>query len=225
MQGPVPDPAGRENAGWAKRTIRWSDKRISTSQGEIVIGHVVARRLPLLLLGPAIRSNYENLLLRLFAHEYSLIEIDLAELSTSGIRPDPGAFKETTKYAELALEVLESLGVERVVVLDWSADGGVGRELMTVFPGLVGLVVVETSQAQPEARIQNAFLPVDLAKALDGEKISTQASPRADYYLSEGGTPILQTTASDALALEDFVGEMELRAKQLSAEPPLWYGG
>lgn len=120
------------------------------------------------------------------------------------IQPAAGAeaaFQSTESYANLVVEALELLGIEQVVALDRTGDGRIGLELMTVFTGLVGLAIVGAPQSPGEV------------------------GPTSQYAAMEDGTPILQMPSFDPRAFDDFMEKMEARAAELTAAPPLWYGG
>ena len=186
---------------------RWSQKVVSTSWGELVLKHSSGKRLPILFLGRALNSHHNNLQVGRLAHGHQLIELECAALPTAGVEPHPQNLDAA--QANLAVEVLEHLGIEYGVAVDWSTDAGVGRELMAVFPGLVGLLVVESPHVAAPARSEETLA----------------SGPSANFVTSEGGTAVLYMPVFDELALQRFAKEMESRVEELNLQPQLWYGG
>jgi hypothetical protein len=185
----------------------WSLKAVSTSSGEVVIKHYSGKRLPILFLGRALNSSPIDLQLDRLAQGHELIEVESFALPASNAEFDPRNLD--AEQASLAVEVLEQLGIEYGVAVDWSADGRLGRELMAVFPGLIGLVVVASPHVPATAR---------------GEKAQASA-PSADFVTSESGTTVLHMPVFDELALQRFANDMESKVEDLNLQPQLWYGG
>lgn len=188
---------------------RWSQKVVSTAWGEVTIRHCSGKRLAILFLGRALSSSHSNLPVGRLAHGHELIEMESAALPSAGV--EPGSYKVDAPAARASqtVEVLEQLGIEYGVAVDWSADGRVGKELMAVFPGLVGLVVVGSPHVASSARSEEA----------------PASGPSADFVMSESGTAVLYMPVFDELALQRFANDMESRVEDLNLQPQLWYGG
>ncbi len=160
------------------------------------VGHRAGKRLPILLLSRWSDSSADDRLLDRLPLEHRLIEIGLTVLESAGVEPDSSPEERIAACADVAVEILEQLGVELIVALDWTDDGRVGRELMAIFSGLVGLAVVESPELGTLGR-----------------------------SMTENGVAILHMPEFDARAFESFMQEMETRAAELTAAPRLWYGG
>ncbi len=88
------------------------------------------------------KEIFEHLFASDFAAGRHLIAFDLPGHGRSGEPYDSFTACTIEAYADLALEVLERLGVESAFVVDRWRGGSVGRELMTIFPGMLGLAIV-----------------------------------------------------------------------------------
>ncbi len=99
------------------------------------------------------KDVFEDLFASDFASGRHLIAFDLPGHGRSGEPYDAFTACTIDAYADLALEVLERLGVENAFVVDRWRGGSVGRELMTIFPGMLGLAIVGREHdlgAEPE---------------------------------------------------------------------------
>ena len=117
---------------------------MSTSRADIAIRQTGGAGLPILLIHGEGESKeaFETLFSASAPNSHRLIAIDLPGHGRSGEADDPATACTVEGYADLALEVLERLGIDNAFVVDRSPGGCIGRELMTIFPGMVGLAIV-----------------------------------------------------------------------------------
>jgi len=94
------------------------------------------------------------------SERYRMIAFDLPGHGASEDARDPARSCNIPAYADLALEVLDILGVHEAALLGWSLGGHVGLEIMAHWPGLRGLMIVGTPPVAPCAEaLAEAFLP------------------------------------------------------------------
>lgn len=87
-------------------------------------------------------ASFADLFASPIAERHHLVAFDLPGHGASGEAYDAESACTAEGYADLALEILERLGVDRAFVVDRSAGGRVGRELLMIFPEMLGLAVV-----------------------------------------------------------------------------------
>jgi pimeloyl-ACP methyl ester carboxylesterase len=75
---------------------------------------------------------------------HSLIALDLPGHGASSDARDPERTYSMPGYAEAMVEALEKLEIERAIVFGWSLGGHIGLEMISRFPGLVGLMITGT---------------------------------------------------------------------------------
>jgi pimeloyl-ACP methyl ester carboxylesterase len=114
------------------------------------------------------------------SERYRMIAFDLPGHGASEDAREPESSYSIPGYGELALEILDSLGVGEGAVLGWSLGGHVGLEMMAHWSGLRGLMVVGTPPVTPNpAALAEAFLQTPLM-AFAGQK---EAAPHeAEAY-------------------------------------------
>jgi len=114
------------------------------------------------------------------SERYRLIAFDLPGHGASGNARDPERSCSIPGYSELALEILDTLGIDEAAVLGWSLGGHVGLEIMAHWNGLRGLMVVGTPPVAPSPdALAEAFLQTQLM-AFAGQK---EAAPHeAEAY-------------------------------------------
>ena len=114
------------------------------------------------------------------AQRYRMIAFDLPGHGASANARDPERSYSIPAYAELALEILDSLGIREGAILGWSLGGHIGLEIMSHWSGLRGLIIVGTPPVAPTpAALADAFAPTPLM-AFAGQE---EASPHeAEAY-------------------------------------------
>jgi pimeloyl-ACP methyl ester carboxylesterase len=90
--------------------------------------------------GEIFRNQFEGEIGR--AH--SLIALDLPGHGASSDARDPERTYSMPGYADAMVETLKSIGIERAIVFGWSLGGHIGLEMISRFPGLVGLMITGT---------------------------------------------------------------------------------
>ena len=121
-----------------------SDTSIVTSRAEVAVRLSAGSGTAILLIHSVNGSSaqFNHLFETPFADQYRLIAIDLPGHGQSGEAYEPATAWTVYGYADLALEVLERLGIDNAFVVDRSPGGCIGHELMTIFPGMLGLAIV-----------------------------------------------------------------------------------
>ncbi|KAI8623043.1 AHL acylase [Xylariaceae sp. FL1651] len=71
-----------------------------------------------------------------------VIALDLPGHGESENAKDPARTYTMPAYAKAAVEVLQKLDINEVVVLGWSLGGHIGVEMLPLFPGTKGLIMV-----------------------------------------------------------------------------------
>ncbi len=170
---------------------------LPTSRADIAIRQSAGPGLSVLLLHAPSSSKeaFEQLFQSELAADIRLIAIDLPGQGASGEAHDPASAYTTEGYADTALETLERLGIERAFVVDASTDGWIGRELATIFPGMLGLAIPGTSNV---------------------EFVDDQG---------RGAPPVFALPDFSPQTLTPVIKRMELREAALTLSPLLWYGG
>ena len=119
------------------------DSIVATSFGRIAVRDSGGGPVVLLIHG---NSSNKDIFARQFESElaktYRLIAFDLPGHGESEDAADPVKCYSLSGYADLAVELLGLLGVEKAAVLGWSLGGHIGLELTSRFAGLKGLMIV-----------------------------------------------------------------------------------
>ena len=170
---------------------------IFTSRADISVRVSDGEGLPILLVHDVGGSSddFDAMFSFALAHDHRLLAIDLPGHGRSGEASDHETAYTIEGYAESLLETLERLDIESAFIIDLSPAGRIGRELMSILPGAMGLAYLgaatfcETQNSEPEQ------------------------------------TPIYQISSLSEDALEPIIANLELREAALSIAPRLWYGG
>ncbi|OCA56814.1 alpha/beta fold hydrolase [Photorhabdus namnaonensis] len=118
-----------------------------------------------------------------FGDEYRILAIDLPGHGASSNAVDPRRTYSIPGYALCIIEVLEKLGVDKVAVFGWSLGGHIGLELISRFPGIVGLMICGTPPVSPGAEnVRLGFKPSRFM-AISG-KASLTEEEITDYTLA-----------------------------------------
>lgn len=173
-------------------------RTVATSRADVAVRTSAGEGLPFVLIHGVGRSShdYDEMLSYAFAHDRLLIAIDLPGHGRSGEASDHESAYTVEGCAETLLETLERLNIENAIIVDQSEDGRIGRELLSMFPGAMGLVIVDSAATFCET--QNAGFET---------------------------TPIYHIASMSEDALEPIIVSLELREAALSVAPRLWYGG
>jgi pimeloyl-ACP methyl ester carboxylesterase len=170
---------------------------LATSRADIAVRVSQGEGAPILLIHAIGGSgaDFDRVFTYAFAHDHRVIAVDLPGHGLSGEATDHESAYTTEGYAETLLETLERLGVESAFVIDQSKEGRIGKELMTIFPGMLGLAVVGGP----------------FRGAIGDSSVES--------------IPLYEIGAISEDALEPVILSLELREAALSIAPRLWYGG
>ena len=140
----------------------WTDRWISTLQGRVAIRETRGTGLPLLLLHgnsmskDAFRRQMDGAL----GARHRMVAIDLPGHGASDDAEDIERGYTLTRYADVVLEVVETLGLEQFAILGWSLGGHVALEVCAGGPGVVGVMLVGAPALGTDAAsILPAFKP------------------------------------------------------------------
>jgi pimeloyl-ACP methyl ester carboxylesterase len=145
----------------------WFDSELSTAHGTVSVRQTSSEGLPVFLLHDLESSKeaFEAQMTGQLGADYRMVAIDLPGHGGSDDPSDPSLTYSIAGYADVAVEVLERLGIDEVALVGWSLGGRVALELAGCFPGVVGVMLsgtklgpatVSTSPAgQAEERIES----------------------------------------------------------------------
>ena len=197
----------------------WRDTMISTSHADISIRETTGEKLPILLLhgGGLCKETFDRQLESSLGARHRMIAIDLPGHGASGDAFDPDRTYRIEGLADVALEVLESLGIDNAVVVGASLGGWVGLEMLQTFPGLVGLTLTAT-------------LPGDRATPPSAPKLLEVGRPEEDEPTDDEVDAFLRRSLGDlsGAAFAGAVKRTDARATKRicddirSKAPALW---
>ncbi len=124
----------------------WHDRQLSTSHADICVRQTTGKRLPILLLhgGGLCKEVFDQQLASPLGSLHRMIAIDLPGHGASSDAFEPKRTYRLEGLADLALEVLECLGIDHAVVVGASLGGWIGLQMIQSFPGLIGLMLSGT---------------------------------------------------------------------------------
>jgi pimeloyl-ACP methyl ester carboxylesterase len=177
----------------AGAVARPAPRTLATSRADVAVRLSNGEGLPILLIHGIGGSSddFDDLFGYAFAHDHRLIAVDLPGHGRSGEASDHETAYTVEGYAETLLETLERLGIDNVFVIDLSEGGEIGRELLAIFPGALGLAVVdegasgaEQGDEPPEVYVitsisEEALEPV--IRALELREAALSVAPRLWY--------------------------------------------
>jgi pimeloyl-ACP methyl ester carboxylesterase len=119
---------------------------LSTSHGSLAIEESGAGELPVLLIhgNSSCRGVFRHQLQGQLAQRYRLITFDLPGHGESSVPPDPAHSYTRPSLADAAVEVLEKFGITEAVVFGWSLGGHIAIDMLSRFPGMLGLMITGT---------------------------------------------------------------------------------
>ena len=172
---------------------------LETSRADIALRQSEGVGLPVLLIASAagFQEDFAALFESPLAEGHRLLAVDLPGQGDSGEAHDPETAYTVDGYADALLEIVERMGVDRAFVVDASPDGAVGRELMAVFPGMVGL-------------------------AIPGDRDPNDTD---DFLSRDRAPPMFELPDFSETRLRPILKRMERRDLALSLSPLCWYGG
>lgn len=128
---------------------------IRTSHADIAVAETSGSGLPVVLIhgNSCSKDVFANQLEGAAADRHRMIAFDLPGHGASSDAFDPARTYSMNGLADMTVELLAALGVEKAAVYGWSLGGHVGLELIPRFKGLVGLMLGATPacHATPES--------------------------------------------------------------------------
>ncbi|WP_340610365.1 alpha/beta fold hydrolase [Xenorhabdus bharatensis] len=79
-----------------------------------------------------------------FKKDYRVLALDLPGHGASSNASEPRKAYSMPAYARTVIEVLEKIGINRVVIFGWSLGGHIGLEMLALFPKMIGLMICGT---------------------------------------------------------------------------------
>ncbi|MDC9624011.1 alpha/beta hydrolase [Xenorhabdus sp. XENO-7] len=76
--------------------------------------------------------------------DYRVLALDLPGHGASSNASDPREVYSVPGYARTIMEVLEKIGVNKIVVFGWSLGGHIGLEMLALNPKMIGLMICGT---------------------------------------------------------------------------------
>ena len=116
---------------------------IATSHGTLAVEESGQGGLPVLLIhgNSFCRGVFRNQMQGQIAKSHRLIAFDLPGHGQSSNAIDPQRSYTRPGLADVAVELLDKLGVTEVVVFGWSLGGHIGIEMIPRLPGMRGLMI------------------------------------------------------------------------------------
>jgi pimeloyl-ACP methyl ester carboxylesterase len=152
-------------------------KTIQTSHGDIAVSETTGQSLALLMLhgNSSCKEVFASQLNSELGDRFHLIAIDMPGHGASSDAIDPERTYSIPGFADAAIEVLQSIGVDRAAVLGWSLGGHVAIEMSVRWPKMVGMMLVGTPpvSSAPES-IQAGFLPNPLVMLIGKEEFTPE---------------------------------------------------
>ena len=154
--GPVGLPQGHASEA------PWTDRWVDTAHGRVAIRETWGTGLPLVLLHgnsmskDAFRLQMDGAL----GARHRMVAIDLPGHGASDDAADPERSYTLTHFADVVVEVVEVLNLEKFAILGWSLGGHVALEVCAGAPGVVGVMLVGAPAIGTDpAGIFQAFRP------------------------------------------------------------------
>ena len=168
------------------------DTSIVTSRAEVAVRLSAGSGTAILLIHSVDGSSaqFNHLFEMPFANQYRLIAIDLPGHGNSSQAYDPETACTTEGYADVALEILERLDVDDAFVVDASRGGVIGRELMTIFPGMLGLAIVDGGPNR-ENPVVSGVAPIYMVEGASGIMLTPVFSAIPALEAAFARTPLL----------------------------------
>ncbi|MCW5714602.1 MAG: alpha/beta hydrolase [Bauldia sp.] len=104
---------------------------------------------------------------------YRMIAFDLPGHGESSDPTDPQRTYSMNGLADMTMEVLQALGVDRAVVYGWSLGGHIALELVPRFPGLIGFMLTATPPVHPTPEsLMGGYRPHPMVPLIGQENLS-----------------------------------------------------
>ena len=120
--------------------------RVSTSHGSISVEDNGKSGAPLVMIhgNSTCRSVFARQMQDEGLSDRRIVSFDLPGHGDSADAPKPESSYTRGGLADLAMEVLATLEVPEAVILGWSLGGHVGIQMLSKWPGLIGLILTGT---------------------------------------------------------------------------------
>ncbi|GGE03991.1 alpha/beta hydrolase [Aureimonas endophytica] len=135
-------------------------RMVDTSHGAIALRDTESDGLPVLMIHGNSSSGaiFRNQLKGPLGRRFRLIAPDLPGHGDSADAMAPERTYRMEGYAEAMVELLSLLGIERAGVFGWSLGGHIGLEMISRYPGLLGLMITGTPPVNT-ATVGQGFIP------------------------------------------------------------------
>lgn len=148
---------------------------IHTSHAEISVLETTGTGMPVLLIhgNSCSKEVFVHQLESAAGEAQRMIAFDLPGCGESTDAFDPARTYSMSGLADMTMELLQALDVDRAVVYGWSLGGHIALELVPRFPGLVGLMLTATPacHATPES-LFGAYRPHPMVPLIPQEHLS-----------------------------------------------------
>jgi pimeloyl-ACP methyl ester carboxylesterase len=152
-------------------------RKIKTTHADIAVSETSGKGLPVLFIhgNSSCKEVFSGLLEGPIGESHRLIAIDLPGCGSSSDAIRPERTYSLPGLADAAIELLGAMGVERAAVFGWSLGGHVAMEMLTRFPGMIGLMVVGAPPIRCTlASIQEGFKPNPIVGLIGKEAFSEE---------------------------------------------------
>lgn len=142
---------------------------VSTSHGSIAIWDSQGKGKPVVFLhgNSASKEFFAHQFESRLAKQYRLIALDLPGHGNSSKAKDPQATYNFSGYADVAIEVIKQLELDKPVVVGWSLGGHIGLSMIQKAQKLAGLLITGTPPIQISMEgFQAGFLPLPILQTL-----------------------------------------------------------
>ena len=180
----------------------WTDSVVATSHASIAVRQSSGNKLPVVLIhgNSSCKAVFDRQIESGLGQEYRLLAIDLPGHGDSSDAFDPARSYSVPGFADVVLELLENLGIDQAVVVGWAMGGHIGLELISTFPGLIGLMITGTPPVgRSLAAVRMGFRP-DAYNPLTGRQDLTEEEGRnfTETTLGAARTPMLEAAIARA---------------------------
>ena len=175
------------------------EQKIKTSHCDIAIEQSTGTGSPLLLIhgNSSCKEVFRNQMQGSIGATFQCIAMDLPGHGNSSNAKNPEQTYTMGGYADVALEIMETLGIKSFAVLGWSLGGHIGIEMLSRSDHLTGLLISGTPPISKDpADMANAFHPSEHMNFTGQETLSRD---EADQYA--------HATCGSNATYEDFLGE------------------
>jgi pimeloyl-ACP methyl ester carboxylesterase len=146
--------------------------------------------------------------------KYRLIAIDLPGHGKSDDSTEPKKTYSLPGYADVAMDVLSKIDVQRATIVGWSLGGHIALDMLKRWPGTQGVLITGTPPIQLSAEgFKQGFRPFPCLHLMSQEKFSLE---EAETFVAQGGisskaAPFLleATLRTHGLARSCLIGSMQ----------------